>query len=77
MKQVNYLATVQWNEAIPVPVKAQSVAQMILAILSLAGIILVFCVLSGLAFGGIRVFRNRFGIGDAGDAMIVLHLQDK
>jgi hypothetical protein len=77
MKQVNYLATVQWNEAIPVPVKAQSVAQMILAILSLAGIILVFCVLSGLAFGGIRVFRNRFGIGDASDAMIVLHLQDK
>jgi len=77
VKQVTYQALVQWPEAIPVPVKAQSVAQMILAILSLAGIILVFCVLSGLAFGGIRVFRNRFGIGDASDVMIVLHLQDK
>src|SRR5450755_3585872 len=77
VKQVNYQAMVQWNEAVPVPVKAQSVAQMILAIFSLAGIVLVFCVLSGLAFGGIRIFRQRFGNSGADGAMILLHLQDK
>jgi len=77
MKQVSYQASVQWNEFIPVPVKAQSVGQMILAIFSLAGIVLAFCVLSGLAYGGIRIFRRRFGNADASDAMIVLNLQSK
>jgi len=77
MKQVSYQASVQWNEFVPVPVKAQSVGQMILAIFSLAGIVLAFCVLSGLAYGGIRIFRRRFGNADASDAMIVLNLQSK
>jgi hypothetical protein len=77
LRQVSYRASVQWNEFVPVPVKAQSVGQMILAIFSLAGIVLVFCVLSGLAFGGIRIFRRKFGNADANDAMIVLNLQSK
>jgi len=77
LKQVSYQASVQFNESVPLPVKAQSVAQMILAIFTLAGIVLAFCVLSGLAFAGIRILRRRFGHADAGDAMIVLHLESK
>lgn len=77
MRQVSYQASVQWNEFVPVPVKAQSVAQMILSIFTLAGIVLVFCLLSGLAFGGIKVLRRRFGNADAQGAMIVLNLQSK
>ncbi len=77
LKQVSYQASVQFNESVPVPVKPQSVAQMILAIFTLAGIVLVFCVLSGFAFAGIRILRRRFGNAGAGDGMIVLNLESK
>ena len=74
---INYQAAVSFNEPIPIPVKAQSVAQMILAIIELAGIVVGFCVFSGLAFGGYRVLSRRFGHSGAEDTMIVLDLRDK
>jgi hypothetical protein len=77
LSKINYQAAVSFNEPIPIPVKAQSVAQMILAIIELAGIVVGFCVFSGLAFGGYRVLSRRFGHSGAADAMIVLDLRDK
>jgi hypothetical protein len=74
---VQYQASLSWDEKPPVEVKPQSVAQMMLAIFTLAGIVLVFCVLAGLGFAGFRILRKRFGNGDALDGMIVLHLSDK
>ncbi len=74
---IEYQAKVTEYERVPVAVKAQTVAQMVLAIFALAGIILGFCLFSGLAFGGFRVLRRRFGNADAGGAMIVLDLRDK
>jgi hypothetical protein len=50
---------------------------MVLGILALAGIVLGFCLLSGLAFGAFRVMARRFGYSDAGTAMTTLHLGDK
>jgi hypothetical protein len=48
-----------------------------LAIISLAGVVVAFCALSGLAFGLIRVLARKFGHLGANDAMITLHLADK
>ncbi len=65
-----------WNEH-PNQNIAQSTAQMLLGIFKLAGIIIAFCVGSGLIFAGFRVARRRFGKEDAGEAMITLHLAGK
>ena len=48
-----------------------------LGILTLAGIVLGFCLASGLAFGAIRVMARRFGYSDAGITLTTLHLSDK
>ena len=50
---------------------------MLIAIFQLSGIVVAFCVLSGLAFGGYRFLSKRFGGPGAQGAMIVLHLGDK
>ncbi len=65
-----------WNEN-PNSNIALSTAQMLMGIFKLAGIIITFCLLSGLAFAGFRVARRRFGKEDAQGAMITLHLEGK
>jgi hypothetical protein len=49
---------------------------MVLSIFALAGILIVFCFLSGLLFAGGRIVLRRFGLLNAGDAVIALHLSD-
>jgi hypothetical protein len=77
LANINYKALVSWNEPIPIPIRPQSIGQMILAIIELAGIVVGFCVLSGLAFGGYRILSRRFGHSGAGDSIILLDLRDK
>jgi hypothetical protein len=74
---INYEASVTVNEPMPLVLTPQSTAQMILAIITLAGIVLGFCLASGLLFGGLRVLARRFGYTDAGTALTTLHLSDK
>ena len=76
LDQVHYQASVTIDE-VPRPKQSQNIAKMILSIFMLAGIILVFCLLAGLAYGGIRVLRRKFGKGNAEEGMIVLHLSDE
>jgi hypothetical protein len=76
LAKVNYQASLTMNER-PKENIAQSTAQMILSILQLAGIIIAFCLLSGLAFAGLQQLSRRLGKQDAGEAMITLHLQGK
>jgi hypothetical protein len=75
--QVQYEASVAWNEPLPLVIRPQTAAQMVLAILTLAGIVLGFCLLSGLAFGAIRVVARRFGYSGADGRMTTLHLGGK
>ena len=77
LDQINYQASVAENEPILIPIKPKTAAQMILAIFALAGIVLVFCFLSGVAFGAFRVLSKRFGYSNAAGSMIVLDLRDK
>jgi hypothetical protein len=75
LNQVNYEVQVTLNEAAK-RVQAKSIANMILSIFALAGIIMAFCLVSGLLFAGGRVLLRRFGLLSADEAMIVLHLSD-
>ena len=77
LNQISYEASITVNDPLPLVLTPQSTAQMLLAIISLAGIVLGFCLVSGLAFGGLRVLARKFGYSDAGIAMTTLHLSDK
>jgi len=77
LSQVNYQASISMDQVPPLVLKPESAAKMLLAIISLAGVVVVFCALSGLAFGMIRVFARKFGHLGAHDALITLHLADK
>jgi hypothetical protein len=77
LSQINYEASVTVNEPLPLILTPQSTAQMLLAIITLAGIVLAFCLASGLIFGGLRLLARKFGYADAGTSMTTLHLSDK
>jgi hypothetical protein len=61
----------------PLVLTPQTAAQMLLSIITLAGIVLAFCLASGLLFGGFRLIARKFGYADAGTTMTTLHLSDK
>ena len=77
LDQISYEAAVTVNEPLPLILTPQSAAQMLLSIITLAGIVLGFCLASGLIFGGLRLIARRFGYTDAGTTMTTLHLSDK
>jgi hypothetical protein len=77
LKDLSYRATISWSDPVPIPVKAQTIAQMMLSIFALAGIVLGFCLLSGVAFGVLRILQTRFGKTGAEAPMILLNLRDK
>jgi hypothetical protein len=77
---VNYQGIVAENEKPPekpLELKPESAGQMVLAILSLAGLLLLFCLLSGLAVGGSLRLARRFGYSAAEGSTITLHLEGK
>lgn len=80
LDDVNYQAVVASNEpppAKPLELKPESAGQMVLAILSLAGLLLAFCLLSGLAVGGTLRLARRFGYSAAEGSLTTLHLEGK
>jgi hypothetical protein len=78
LAQINYQAVLSSDDQqLPLVLKPQTAAQMILAIIALAGIVLGFCLFSGLLFGALRVAARRFGYSDAGTPYTRLHLSDK
>jgi hypothetical protein len=77
LSEVNYQASVAWNEPMPLVIKPQTAAQMVLGILTLAGIVLGFCLVSGLVFAVIRVTARKFGYSGAEGSMTTLHLGGK
>jgi hypothetical protein len=80
LEDVNYQGVVAENEKPPVKpleLKPETAGRMVLAILSLAGILLAFCLLSGLAVGGTLRLARRFGYSAAEGSLITLHLEGK
>jgi hypothetical protein len=80
LENVNYQGAVQENERPPVKpleITPQTAGQMVLAIISLAALLLGFCLLSGLAVGGTLRIARRFGYSAAEGSLITLHLEGK
>jgi hypothetical protein len=80
LESVSYQGVVEENEKPPVKpleLKPESAGKMVLAILSLAGLLLVFCLLSGLAVGGALRLARKFGYSAAEGSLITLHLEGK
>jgi hypothetical protein len=75
LNQVNYEVQVTMNESAKRN-QAKSIANMILSIFALAGVLIVFCLASGLIFAGGRLLLRRFGLLSADEGIIVLHLGD-
>jgi len=74
---VGYHAEVAANQPLPLRISPQSAVKMVLAGFELAGILLLFCLFSGLLFGAVKVLSRRFGSQNADEPMVVLHLVDK
>ena len=77
LSQINYQAQVNRDDAPPPKVTAQGVANMVLTIFKLAGLLITFCLFAGLGFAGLKVVRKRLGYESADEAMTVLHLVDR
>jgi hypothetical protein len=78
LERVNYQAEVTVSDLPPPPKPSAShVAQMLLSIFSLAGLLLLLCLVGGILVGVFR-FRGRrlFGSQSADEPMITLHLAD-
>ena len=71
--KINYQATVNLDEKPPVN-QVRGFAGMILSIFTLAGIILVICVMGGLGFAGVRLLSRKMWQQEDPGAMIVLDL---
>jgi hypothetical protein len=80
LETINYQGVVAENEKPPVKpleLKPETAGQMVIAIISLAALVLGFCLLSGLAVGGILRIARRFGYSGAEGSLITLHLEGK
>jgi len=80
LRGIQYEGSVEENEKPPVKpleLKPESAGKMVLAILSLAGILLTFCLLSGLAVGGTLRLARKFGYSGAEGSLITLHIETK
>jgi hypothetical protein len=74
--KVTYEASVTQNETAP-GTEVRSFARAFLSMVTLAGIIIGFCIVSGLLFAGGRILSRRFGSKGADEGMITLHIQGK
>ena len=75
---VNYQGVVEENQKPPdkpLELKPESAGKMLIAIFTLAGLLLLFCLLSGLAVGGILHLARKFGYSAAEGSLITLHIE--
>ncbi|MDP8980247.1 MAG: hypothetical protein M3O35_06625 [Acidobacteriota bacterium] len=77
LANLQYEANGSWSVPIPLIIRPQTAGQIVMGAITLAGIIIAFCFLSGLVFGVTKLLRHRYGPSDAGGAMILLHLREK
>ena len=73
LAQVRYKANLTLDEY--VPTRRDNIGVLVINAFELIGILLVFCTVSGLAFGGWRLFRRKKGVEP--DAVIALHIVDR
>jgi len=72
---IRYQAAITLDERINT--RRDNIGDLVINAFILIGILLCFSLVGGLAFGSVRAFLRRGGRGEAADAMIVLHLEDR
>lgn len=78
LSEVNYAGQVQVNETPPLQLRPETAGQMLVAIISLAGLVLGVCVGSGLLVGFLLfAARRKFGYSGADGSLITLHIRGK
>ncbi len=73
LSRIEYEAKVTWND-VPPPSPIKPLYQLLWNIIYLSGVLVALCLLSGLIYAGIRLYRRRFGTLEEDEAMTVLHL---
>lgn len=76
LSQIRYKAQLSWTDY--KPSNRDNIGSLILAIFALIGVLLLFCIVSGVLFAGIRILVRRiFGISDAEGTMITLRIRNR
>lgn len=73
LNRVEYEAKITWNE-IPPPSPIKPLFQLLINILYLSGLLSAICLAAGIIYGGMRIYRRRYGTLEADEAMITLKL---
>jgi hypothetical protein len=73
LSRVQYEAKITWND-VPPPSPIKPLYQLLLNILYLSIILSAICLLAGLIYAGMRIYRRRYGTLEADEAMTTLHL---
>jgi hypothetical protein len=73
LNRVQYEAKITWND-VPPPGPIKPMFQLLLNILYLSALLSAICFLAGLMYGGMRIYRRRYGTLEADEAMTTLHL---
>ena len=73
LSRVEYSAKITWNET-PPPSPIKPLYQLLLNIIYLSFILTGICLLAGLMYAGMRIYRRRYGTLDGDEAMTTLHL---
>jgi hypothetical protein len=75
LAQIRYSPSITLDER--VPTRRDNIGNLVVNAFELTGILLIFCVVAGLSFGGFRALRRRAGSGTDAEAMISLNLSDR
>jgi hypothetical protein len=73
LSRVQYEAKVTWND-VPPPSPIKPLYQLLINIIYLSSILGALCLLAGLIYAGMRMYRRRYGTLDADESMTTLHL---
>jgi len=73
LSRVEYSARITWNET-PPPSPIKPLYQLLLNIIYLSLILTGICLLAGLMYAGMRIYRRRYGTLEGDEAMTTLHL---
>jgi hypothetical protein len=76
LAQINYQATITWNEK--PPGEKEGLADLLIAIFKLIGLMIAFTVVAGFGFAALRMAKRRLlGEPESEEAMLTLHLDDR
>ncbi len=73
LSRIQYEAKITWND-VPPPSPIKPLYQLLLNIMYLSIVLSAICLLAGLIYAGMRLYRRRYGTLEADEAMTTLHL---